>query len=313
MKEILMGAGLDFLVGDPYSFPHPVRLMGKIISLQENIARKISNRQASLKLMGLIIVIINVLLGFFIPFLLLKALSSYTYLYVIVKIYLIYTCLAAKSLHYEAIEVKKALNKSLDSARKRVSHIVGRETEKLSREEIIKATVETIAENTSDGVIAPLFFIMIFGPAAGICYKFINTMDSMLGYMDEKYKSIGYFPAKTDDLVNFLPARLSSLLMVLSSIGKFDFKRGIKITLRDGKRHNSPNSGYPESSVAGLLGIELGGNSFYHGILIKKSTIGDGIERVNPSHIHKAIKIMYRSEIFFLLMYVLLVAIAKSL
>lgn len=313
MNGILIGVIIDFLLGDPYSFPHPVKLMGRIISFEEKRARNIAKSEYHLKLIGFFIVLINIIIGFSLPLLLLKALKDFEYLYIIVNTYLIYTCLAARSLHYEAVQVKKAFLKGLEEARRRVSYIVGRETKDLSQEEIIKATIETVAENTSDGIIGPLFFIMIFGAPGGICYKFINTMDSMLGYKDEKFKAIGYFPAKVDDIFNFLPARLTSFLMLVSSIGKFDFKRGLKITLRDRRKHASPNSGYPESTVAGLLGIKLGGNSSYHGLLVKKPELGDEIEKLSLYHIDKTINIMYRSEVVFLLLYLLGVAIIKNI
>lgn len=313
MEWIILGVLIDFLLGDPYSFPHPVKLMGNIIKFEEKISRKIGKKESILKLMGFLIVLTNISLGFFLPFFLLRSLSSYRYLYILVNTYLIYTCIAARSLSFEAGQVKKALEKGLDEARIRVGYIVGRETKDLKKDEIIKATIETVAENTSDGVIAPLFYIMLLGPAGGLCYKFVNTMDSMLGYMDEKYKSIGYFPAVVDDIFNYLPARITSFLMIGSSLGKYDVKRAIKITWRDRKNHKSPNAGYPESSVAGLLGIKLGGDNFYNGILIKKPTMGDEIEKIQPSHIDSSINIMYRTEVLFLIIYTLVVVIIKNL
>src|SRR5699024_8749835 len=285
MISICLAVILDFILGDPYSFPHPVKLMGNIISFEERIARKIDNGRGILKLLGFIIVVINILIGFFLPYYLLKTLERYKTIYTIVNIYLLYTCLAARSLHYEAMKVKEALSIGIEEARHRVSYIVGRETDNLKEDEIIKATIETVAENTADGLIVPLFFIFLLGAPGGLAYKFINTMDSMLGYMDEKYRDIGYFPAIIDDLFNYIPARITSILMILSSVGRFNVKEGKRITIRDRKNHKSPNAGYPESTVAGLLGIQLGGDNFYHGVLIKKPTIGDRINEVNSNHI----------------------------
>lgn len=313
MKWILLAVGIDFLIGDPYSFPHPVKLMGNIIKFQEKISRKLAKKESTLKLMGFLIVITNISLGFFIPFFLLRSLSNYRYIYLIANTYLIYTCIAARSLSYEANQVKKAFEKGLAQARIRVGYIVGRQTEDLEEDEIIRATIETVAENTSDGVIAPLFFIMIFGAPGGLCYKFVNTMDSMLGYMDEKYKSIGYFPAIVDDFFNYIPARITSIFMIGSSLGKYNIKRAVKITRRDRKNHKSPNAGYPESSVAGLLGIKLGGDNFYNGILIKKPTMGDEVEQLQLAHIDASVNIMYRTEILFLIIYILIVVIVKNL
>lgn len=303
MHSILLGVLMDLLIGDPYNFPHPVKLMGKTISLEENLARKIFKSDKGLKLAGLIIVVINILLAFIIPLLLLKWLQKYKIVYRITYIYLIYTTIAARCLHHEAIMVSKALDKGLDEGRKRLSYIVGRDTSQLSEEKIIIATIETVAENTSDGVIAPLFYIAILGVPGGLAYKFINTMDSMLGYMNEDYFNLGYFPAKADDLFNLIPARITGLLMNIGSIAKFDVRNGFKIMKRDNKNHKSPNSGYPESAVSGLLGIQLGGGNYYHGEYVDKPYIGDEINSVNRKHINKTIEIMYRTEIAFLISY----------
>lgn len=311
MMSIILASIIDLILGDPYSFPHPVKLMGNIISFQNNLARKVGKNKKTLKLLGFVIVLINILLGFFVPYFLLKFLKKYKVLYMLINTYLIYTCIAARSLHYEAIKVKEALKRSIKEGRHRLSYIVGRETKNLEEDEIIKATIETVAENTSDGVIAPLFYILLLGAPGGLAYKFINTMDSMLGYMDEKYIDIGHFPAKIDDIFNYIPARITALLMIISSLGRFNIKGGLRIMLRDRKNHKSPNSGYPESAVAGLLGIQLGGDNFYHEILVKKPTIGENINPVNPDNIRDSIEIMYRTEILFLLIYIFIVAISK--
>lgn len=311
MLNIIFAVILDFIIGDPYSFPHPVKLMGRIISFEDSLARKIVKSKQGLKFAGFIIVIFNIILGFSIPYLLLKSIKQYRIIYTIVNTYLIYTCIAAKCLRDEAMKVLKALDIGIEEARTRLSYIVGRETKNLSEEEIIRATVETVAENTSDGVIAPLLYIILLGAPGGLAYKFINTMDSMLGYMDDRYIDIGYFPAKVDDIFNYIPARLTALFMILSSIGKFDVKEGKRILFRDRDNHKSPNSGYPESAVAGLLGIQLGGDNFYHGVLVKKPTIGDSTRDIVSKDIESSIEIMYRAEILFLIIYVFFVAIEK--
>lgn len=300
---IFLAIILDFLIGDPYSFPHPVKLMGNLINMEEKLIRKLTNSKIGLKLGGFIIAITNILLGFFVPLLLLKYLSPYKTIYMAVNIYLIYTCIAARSLHYEAMKVYEALNKGIIYARKRVSYIVGRETSNLDEKEIIMATVETVSENTSDGVIAPLFFIMFLGAPGGLAYKFVNTMDSMLGYKNDKYIDLGCFPAKIDDIFNWIPARLTGILMILSSVGKFNIRDGFKIMMRDRKNHKSPNAPYPEGSVAGLLGITLGGDNYYHGELVKKPTIGDSKQVVSKIDIKKTIEIMYRSELLLIIIY----------
>ena len=306
MISLILAIVLDFLIGDPSSFPHPVKLMGRIISFEEKLARKWCKSSKTLKVSGLIIVIVNISLGFFIPFVILKATKDYKVIYTIINTYLIYACIAARCLHHEAIMVSKALDKGIEEGRTRLSYIVGRDTSQLTEESIIKATVETVAENTSDGVIGPLFFIVLLGVPGGLAYKFINTMDSMLGYMNEKYIDLGYFPAKTDDLFNLIPARITGLLMNIASIGRFDYKNGFKILKRDSRNHKSPNSGFPESAIAGLLGIQLGGGNYYHGVYVDKLTIGDEVNKINRRHIKNTIEIMYRSEIAFLIIYYLI-------
>ncbi len=303
MIHIILAVLLDFILGDPYSFPHPVKLMGHIIAFEDRLARKITKTGKGLKIAGGLIVLINISLGFFFPFYLLKFLRTYKILYSLVNIYLIYTCLAARSLHYEAGKVKEAIGKGLEEGRRRVGYIVGRDTSALDEEEIIKATIETVAENTSDGVIAPLLFIFILGAPGGLMYKFVNTMDSMLGYIDDKYKDLGYFPANVDDLFNYIPARITGLLMCLSSLGNYDIREGLRILKRDKRNHKSPNAGYPESATAGLLGIQLGGSNVYHGLLVNKPTIGDNINSISKSHIIDAVKIMYRTELLTLFIY----------
>ena len=305
MLDILIAVGLDFLIGDPYCFPHPVKLMGKIITLEEKLARKVAKTKKTLKWSGFVIVIINIFLGFIIPFTILKALSFNKIVFSIVNIYFIYSMISARCLHKEAMLVLKALNQSLDKGRNRLSYIVGRDTKNLNRVEIISGTVETVAENTSDGVIGPLFYIVLSVPI-GFVYKFVNTMDSMLGYKNEEYIDLGYFPARLDDLFNLIPSRITALLMIITSSFRFNRKNGMKIFKRDRKNHNSPNSGYPESAVAGLLGIELGGSHYYKGILVYKHTIGDKLVEMQKHHIKNTVEIMYRTEIGFLALYIII-------
>lgn len=301
--SIVFAVILDFIIGDPYFFPHPVKLMGRIISLEEKLVRKITKSKIGLKFAGFIIVIINISGLFLLPFFLLKYLEQYKVIYFIVNTYLIYSCIAARCLHYEAVQVSKAMDISIEEGQKRLSYIVGRDTLDLNEDEIIKATVETVAENTSDGVIAPLLYIFLFGAPGGLAYKMINTMDSMLGYINEKYIDYGYFPAKVDDIFNYIPARITGLLMCISSITRFDIRQGFRIMIRDRKNHKSPNSAYPEAAVAGLLQIQLGGNSYYHGKLVEKATIGNKVKSIEQKDINHTIEIMYRSELLFLLIF----------
>ena len=215
-------------------------------------------------------------------------------------------------LHKEAMNVYHAFSNGIEDAREKLSYIVGRDTKQLNEEEIVSADIETVAENTSDGVIAPLFFIMLLGAPGGVMYKMVNTMDSMLGYKNDKYIDLGFFPAINDDVFNYIPARLTGLLMCISSIFKYDVKNGFKIMIRDRKNHKSPNSAYPEGAVAGLLNIQLGGSSYYFGKLVEKPTIGDKNRYIEREDIKRTIDIMYRTEILFItIWFIIFLAIRK--
>lgn len=206
--------------------------------------------------------------------------------------------LAAKSLKTESTKVETALyNNNIEEARFNVSMIVGRDTANLDAEGITKAAVETVAENSSDGVIAPLFYMLFGGAVAGFLYKGINTMDSMAGYKNEKYIDFGRAAAKLDDIANFIPARISALLMVVSAfILGYDAANAWKIFLRDRYKSTSPNAGQTEAACAGALGIELLGDAYYFGKLVKKPSIGDALRDIEPCGIHKANKLMYCME-----------------
>jgi len=293
---ILLAVILDFILGDPYNFPHPIKLMGNIIAFEDRWLRKGTSRELRIK--GLFIAVFNISLTFSLISLLLKTLRPYKYAYSLVYIYLVYTSLAAKSLDFEASKVKTALEKSLEAARYQLSFIVGRETKNLEEDEIIRATVETVAENTSDGVIAPLFYSLILGPAGGMTYKMVNTMDSMLGYKNDKYMDFGRYPALIDDVFNYLPARITGLIMCF--VGLFFSKNAFKIMARDRYKHKSPNAGFPEAAIAGILGIQLGGDNYYNGRLVKKPSLGDSKKPVEAKDIKSTINIMYLTEIIFL-------------
>lgn len=303
--DLIIAAFVDLIIGDPYNFPHPVKLMGKLISCEEGIVRSLSKNRRHFLWGGLLIVLLNIFLAFAIPYIILLVLKPYPLLYAIINIYLLYTCIAARCLHYEGMKIYRAIDKGIEEARYRLSFIVGRDTNKLNESEIVRATVETVAENTSDGVIAPILFAIIGGAPLAMAYKMVNTMDSMLGYMNEKYRDIGYFPAKTDDLFNYIPARITGILMNIASILRFNVIDGFVIMVRDRKNHKSPNCAYPEGAVAGLLGIQLGGDNYYFGEIVKKPRIGDKTRELDKKDIKRAIEIMYRSEGLLLIVYFL--------
>lgn len=306
MIDLVLAVLTDYIIGDPPKWPHPVRLMGNLIAWEDKLVRRVFKSDKLLMLGGLLIVAANICLAYFIPFYLLKLLKPYFYAYHLVNIYILYTCIAAKCLRDEALKIYEALSVGLDEARYRLSFIVGRDTKGLNEAEITRAAVETVAENTSDGVIAPLLYAMLGGVPLAVVYKMVNTMDSMLGYMNIKYRFIGYFPAKTDDLFNYIPARLTGVLMIFSSVFNLNFINGFKIMLRDRRNHKSPNCAYPEGAAAGLLGIQLGGTNSYFGEKVEKPTIGDRIRELEGKDIIRTIKIMYRSEILLVLIYIFL-------
>lgn len=309
MILIFLAVILDWILGDPYSFPHPVRLMGNIISIEEKFFRKIFKTAKGLRLAGYLIVFINIFLGIFPSYLILKfSPKSFRDIF---SFLIYYYCISAKMLHYEAIIVKKELDKSLEEGRERLKYIVGRDTKNLSEEEIIRATVETVAENTSDGVVAPLFYMFLFGPIGGLTYKFINTMDSMIAYKNEKYIDLGRAAALTDDLANYIPARFTGFLMALSNFVPKKIINTLKDIKTFGRSHSSPNSGYPESAVASILGIQLGGGQFYKGAWVEKPKIGYDKNPIEKKYIFETAKIMYKSEIIFIVILTIIEFINK--
>ncbi len=290
---------LDLLIGDPPNWPHPIRFFGWIIAKLEKVVRKhIKNLY-----MGGFLLLLSSIVCALLPVLLLKAIIP-PFLYNFIEIYWLYTFLASRCLADEARKVKRELDRGdLESARIKLSYLVGRDTKTLSESDVTRGVIETVAENTIDGVLAPLFFMIIgipFGLSVELTliYKMINTLDSMVGYIQPPYKEIGFASAKMDDLVNFIPARLGAIVMLLSGalLGK-DFINGYKIFIRDRKNHKSPNSGHPESSIAGLFGIQLGGSNHYFGTLVIKPTLGDAKNQVMPQHINGTIQVMIVSEL----------------
>ncbi len=211
-----------------------------------------------------------------------------------VETFMCYQILATKSLKDESDKVYVALKEGLDAGRKAVSMIVGRDTENLTESGVVKACVETVAENTSDGIVAPLFYMMIGGPVLGWTYKAINTMDSMIGYKNETYKYFGTVAAKLDDVANYIPARLAAIFMILASgLLGFDMKNAIKIYKRDRKNHKSPNAAQTEAVMAGALRVELAGDAWYFGKLYEKPSIGDPLREIEPLDIRRSHKILY--------------------
>lgn len=308
MIDIVVAVVLDFIIGDPYWFPHPVIYIGRLISFLEKKARRIAKSEKELKAFGAVIVFIVGIVSFVMPFAILWIAKPFPLLYHFFDIIIIWTAISARCLHKEAAKVYDELKKdNIKEARKKLSYIVGRDTGNLTKKDIIRADVETIAENTSDGVIAPILFAMVGGAPLAMLYKGINTMDSMLGYMNEKYKDIGFFPAKTDDLFNLIPARISGILIsAVSPIAGGNIFESLRIMIRDRKNHKSPNCAYPEGAAAGALKVQLGGTNTYFGEIVHKPAIGDKINELESYHILETIKLMYGAEILLVILYIII-------
>lgn len=301
LVALVMGYILDLIFGDPYWMPHPVRFIGNLISILEKVIRRFMPKTKRGEYIGgIILTVMVVSISMVIPLvIILMAKSINTYLALTVETFMCYQILATKSLKVESMKVYDELAKNdLPSARKAVSMIVGRDTKDLTFSGVAKAAVETVAENTSDGIIAPMIFIAIGGAPMGFFYKAINTMDSMVGYKNEKYMNFGRFAAKLDDVVNYLPARISAYQMILSSFFlRYDYKNAFKIYKRDRYNHASPNSAQTESVCAGTLDVQLAGNAYYFGKLYEKPTIGDDIREINYDDIKKANRLLYCTSI----------------
>jgi adenosylcobinamide-phosphate synthase len=298
---MFLGFLLDLLLGDPPVLPHPVRGIGFLISRGEKLLRRLFGPREGLAgtllviMVGLITLSLSAGILFF-----LYRLNIWAGL--AAEAILCWQVQAARCMQVEVMKVYAGVKAGdLPGARRAVSMIVGRDTEKLSMEEVIKAAVETVAENLSDGVIAPLFFTALGGAPLGMLYKAVNTMDSMIGYDNERYLRFGRTAAKLDDAVNRLPARLSARLLIgAAAILGFDHKNALRIYRRDRDRHASPNSGHPEAACAGALGLALAGDAWYGGKLLKKPVIGDPLRAPAPGDIPAAVKLMYGAEFLFL-------------
>lgn len=292
------GLLLDLLFGDPVWLYHPVRLIGNWISWAERQLRKVCG--SHLMAAGGVLWVMTALMAFLIPCALL-ALAGWLHpaLRFLLETFWCFQILAARSLSSESRKVYEKLKESdLPGARRAVSMIVGRDTEKLTEEGVTKAAVETVAENTSDGVTAPLIYMMIGGAPLGFLYKAVNTMDSMLGYKNDRYLYFGRIPAKMDDIFNYIPARVTGLLMTAAAfLTGLDGKNAWRIYRRDRRKHASPNAAQTESVCAGALGVQLAGDAVYFGKVYKKEFIGDALRRIEPEDIQRTGRLMYAAEL----------------
>lgn len=311
IMDIILGYAIDLIIGDPSWFYHPVRLIGKFIDFLETILRKIAKTAVAQKIAGIILAAVTVGGTYFLLYFLLKYLHQENiYIFHLINIFLVYTVLATKSLSEEALKIYSLLNQGeIEKARQSLSFIVGRDTAHLNEEKITKAVVETVAENASDGIVAPLFYLFLGGAPLAMAYKAVNTLDSMVGYKNERYLHLGWASARLDDIANFIPARLTALLLAVSAFLSGSYAaadRALSTMFKEGSHHESLNSGYPEAAMAGALGISLGGVNTYGGLEVIKPVLGTELNPAAPSHILKAVRLMRITSFLALLMGVLL-------
>lgn len=293
--KIWIAYALDLILGDPYWFPHPVRFIGKLITELEKLLYRFKCKIFSGGVLAIIVILLTMIISY-----LLAKISVYF------EIFFLYTTLATKSLGVEGIKVYNILKKGdIELAKKELSYLVSRDTGEMDVIQIVRSTMETISENSVDGVIAPLFYAFIgsFINISGVSmalpfamgYKAVNTLDSMVGYKNEKYIEFGKISAKIDDFFNFLPARISGLIIipVASLILGMGIKKPLKIYFRDRKNHTSPNSGHPESVFAGAIGVQFGGKTKYFGKIFNKPTIGDRLKEFEIDDIKKSYRLMF--------------------
>lgn len=292
MLSYTIGLVLDFIIGDPNNPFHPVRIIGALGIKLENITRRIFK---NLKISGFVTWLGVILITFLVNLLIVRLAFNISNIFgIIIEGILLYFCISSKGLKVEGLKVIKVLESGdIEGARKQLSYIVGRDTKVLDEEGIIRAVIETVAENTSDGIIAPLLFGALGGAPLAMTYKAVNTCDSMFGYKNDKYIDFGFVPAKMDDLFNYIPARITGYLVIFAAfILGLDYKNSYRIYKRDRYNHTSPNSAHPESAVAGALGIRLGGANYYFGKIVEKPTIGDKNKVIEISDLYKTNNIL---------------------
>jgi adenosylcobinamide-phosphate synthase len=292
--QIIAAYIIDLVIGDPKKLPHPVIYIGKAIDILEAVIRRRINK-TYFKLAGLLFPILIVGGAYLAVWLLLSVLTMiHPLLSFVVGIWVISTTIATKGLKDAALEISSHLrNGELERARLSLGMIVGRDTANLSEEDVSRGTVETVAENIVDAITSPLFWAFIGGAPLAFAYRAVNTLDSMVGYKNERYEQLGWASAKLDDLANYIPARITAILLIITAwIVGHDGKQSYKIIKRDARKHPSPNSGFPEAAVAGALGIQLGGTNYYQGVVSNRATLGDKKRPIVPSDISITIKYM---------------------
>ena len=296
IAALIAGFLLDLLLGDPEWLYHPVRLIGKYISIAE---KRLRARGGNLRTSAVLLTVSTVLLTMISAALILGLLQAAGRIPLFIGMAVLdWMGIAVTCMAREARDVEKSFDRGIDAARKQVARIVGRDTCKLNEEEIIKATVETVAENTTDGVISPIFWALLGGPVLLWGFKAASTLDSMVGYMDDRYRDIGWSSARLDDMLNFFPARLTALLMICAAfLTGMDGRNACRIVRRDHANHKSPNCAWSEAAAAGTLHIQLGGTNVYFGKPVAKPTIGDADRPAERKDIQRAICLLYGTSL----------------
>lgn len=305
---ILGGFLLDMVFGDPYWLYHPVRMIGNLILVLEKFMRRYfcKTKMSETYAGGVVVVIVLVCSGIVPALIIYLAYQISDIVAFLVEMFMCYQILAMKSLKVESMKVYACLKKcDVEGARLAVSMIVGRDTSVLDETGIARAAIETVAENSSDGVIAPLLFLVIGGPILGFLYKAVNTIDSMIGYKNDKYLYFGRYAAKLDDVCNYLPSRITACMLVAGSfLLRMNFKQAWLIFRRDRYCHTSPNSAQSEAAVAGALDIQLAGDAYYFGELYHKDTIGDAVKPVEFEDIKRVNQLLYVASILSLCVFI---------
>ena len=295
---------IDLIVGDPRWLPHPVVLIGRVISMVEGLLRRVFLTRAGLKFAGIILLISILGVTYTVSFYIVKLVAEINSpLATLLSLWLLASTLATKSLYQAGKEIFLLLKEGdLEQARLKVGWIVGRDTDKLSEGEVVRATVETVAENIVDGITSPLIYAAIGGMPLAMTYKAINTLDSMVGYNNEKYKDLGWASAKFDDLANYIPARITGVLIVIAAfLLQKNYIGALRAIMRDAKKHPSPNSGFSEAGVAGALDIRLGGTNYYGGKKSFRAYMGEAVEVLDKAKIAQTNKIMLVTSLLMLL------------
>ncbi len=303
---------LDSLIGDPRRLPHPVRLLGMIIVLLEKAARRFFVSPEGLKIAGLLIVVLTAGGSAVVTvFLLAQAYRLHMVSGLLFEIYVLFAVLAGGDLRNHVVKVEQNLRAGkLDKARSSAALLVSRDTANLPAGGVSKAALESLFENSADGLVAPLFFAAVGGPAAAVLYKAVNTLDSMIGYKNKEYSDIGFFAAKIDDILNFIPARLTAVFIILAGAAHHGWRNGWQVLIEDRRKHDSPNSAWPEAAAAGVLGISFGGTDYYQGEMIFKPVINAGGREPAGGDIKRGLALFHRTSILaftsLLLLYYLL-------